>query len=82
MAKSSVPEVLQGEWECMECGYIEEGTSNRRPKKCPECHAPASAFEFFEYEDEDWDDEFDDFEDYDSVDDDEFDDVDDYDDDV
>lgn len=49
-------EVVDGEWECMECGFIEEGPSNRRPKKCPECGASASAFEFFEYEDEDWDD--------------------------
>lgn len=65
-------EVLDGEWECMECGYIEEGASNRRPKKCPECGAPGTAFEFFEYEDEDWDDEdeFFDDEDLDDLDDD------------
>ena len=49
-------EALEGEWECMECGYVEEGASSRRPKKCPDCGAIASAFEFFEYEDEDWDD--------------------------
>jgi hypothetical protein len=36
-----------GEWECMECGYIEEGIKGRRPRKCPECDAPTSALEFF-----------------------------------
>jgi hypothetical protein len=36
-----------GEWECMECGYLEKGFEGRRPKKCPECEAPASALEFF-----------------------------------
>ncbi len=41
-----------GEWECMECGYIEEGTRGQRPKKCPECDAPASALEFFPDEDD------------------------------
>lgn len=76
MAMSNKPlEVLEGEWECMECGYIEEGMSNRHPKRCPECNASASAFEFFEYEDEDWEDEdldYDDeeFDDYDDLDDD------------
>jgi hypothetical protein len=44
-------EVL-GEWECMECGYIEEGIRARRPKRCPECDAPASALDFFPYEDD------------------------------
>jgi hypothetical protein len=38
---------VTGEWECMECGYIEEGVRGRRPMKCPECDAPASALEFF-----------------------------------
>jgi predicted nucleic acid-binding Zn-ribbon protein len=38
---------VAGEWECMECGYIEEGIEGRRPKKCPECGASASALEFF-----------------------------------
>jgi hypothetical protein len=38
---------VTGEWECMECGYVEKGTEGRRPKKCPECDAPASALEFF-----------------------------------
>jgi len=69
-----------GEWECMECGYIEEGSESRRPLKCPECSAPASALEFFSYEDEgeewdrtededelddDYEDEEDEFDDYD-----------------
>lgn len=52
-----------GEWECMECGYVEEGVQVRRPKECPECGAPSSAFEFFSYEDDDdaaWDSEEDD----------------------
>ncbi len=42
-----------GEWECMECGYIEEGSEARRPKECPECGAPASALEFFRADDGD-----------------------------
>jgi hypothetical protein len=60
-----------GEWECMECGYIEEGVDGRRPKQCFECGAPSSALEFFpdeddagldravgeEYEDEDFEEE-------------------------
>jgi hypothetical protein len=41
-----------GEWECMECGYIEEGVDGRRPKRCPECDAPPSALEFFPDEDD------------------------------
>jgi predicted nucleic acid-binding Zn-ribbon protein len=41
-----------GEWECMECGYVEEGMKGRRPKKCPECGALASALEFFPDEDD------------------------------
>lgn len=50
-----------GEWECMECGYIEEGVRARRPAVCFECGAPEGALEFFPYEkpdasdDEDWD---------------------------
>jgi hypothetical protein len=43
---------VTGEWECMECGYVEEGVEARRPKKCPECGAPASALEFFSDEDD------------------------------
>ena len=49
--------VVTGEWECMECGYIEEGTESKRPRKCPECNAPANALEFFSYDDDsdsDW----------------------------
>jgi hypothetical protein len=52
---------LTGEWECMECGYIEEGVRARRPAVCFECGAPEKALEFFPYEnydtsaDEDWD---------------------------
>jgi hypothetical protein len=45
-----------GEWECAECGYIEKGVETRRPKRCPECDAPASALEFFPYDDSDDDD--------------------------
>lgn len=72
VSKARDVEVLEGEWECMDCGYIEEGASNRRPKRCPECNAPGTVFEFFEYEEEDWDldeeyeeieDDYDDFED-------------------
>ena len=47
-----------GEWECMECGYIQEGSQARPPKECPECGAPADAFDFFsagESSDDDWD---------------------------
>jgi hypothetical protein len=43
---------VTGEWECMECGYIEEGIKERRPKRCPECDAPASALDFFPDEDD------------------------------
>jgi len=71
---------ISGEWECMECGYIEEGAESRRPLKCPECGAPASALEFFSYEDdgEEWDhtEEDDEFDDDSYEEDDEFDDYD------
>ncbi len=55
MAMSRVAEtqVLDGEWECMDCGYIEEGSSNRRPKVCPECNSSGEVFEFFEFEEVD-----------------------------
>lgn len=47
-----------GEWECMECGYVEEGVAAHRPPECPECGAPAQALEFFAFEDaEGWDEE-------------------------
>ncbi len=36
-----------GEWECMECGYVEQGVMPKRPKVCPDCGAPAQALEFF-----------------------------------
>lgn len=45
-----------GEWECMECGYIEEGVKTKRPKVCPDCGAPSQALEFFPYGDDDEDD--------------------------
>lgn len=41
-----------GEWECMECGYIEQGVESQRPIACHECHAPARALEFFPADDE------------------------------
>lgn len=40
----------QGEWECMECGYIEVGVETEPPEACPDCHAPLEALEFFPYE--------------------------------
>ncbi len=55
-----------GEWECMECGYIEAGVKTKRPKVCPDCGAPSQALEFFPYEDEDegdWTEASDDLED-------------------
>lgn len=60
MTFGSVPKIT-GEWECMECGYIEEGVRVRRPAACFECGAPENALEFFPYEkrdkadEEDWD---------------------------
>ncbi len=45
-----------GEWECMECGYTEEGIKTKRPKVCPDCGAPSQALEFFPYGDDDEDD--------------------------
>jgi predicted nucleic acid-binding Zn-ribbon protein len=50
-------ETASGEWECMECGYVEEGARARRPAKCPDCGAPGQALEFFPYgddEDDEW----------------------------
>ncbi len=44
---------VHGEWECMECGYIEKGIEARRPAQCRECGASARALEFFL--DDDWD---------------------------
>jgi hypothetical protein len=72
---------VNGEWECMECGYIEEGTELRRPAKCPECNATSDQFEFFSYdeEEEEWDE--DELDDEDESDEDAEDDLDDLDDD-
>jgi hypothetical protein len=42
-----------GEWECMECGYVEAGVKTKRPRACPECGAPDQALEFFPYGDDD-----------------------------
>jgi hypothetical protein len=49
---SDQPAGVTGEWECMECGYVEAGIEGRRPKKCLECDAPASALEFFSDEED------------------------------
>lgn len=47
------------EWECMECGYVHEGS--RPPKRCPECGASSDEFELYEYEeDEEFDEEWED----------------------
>ena len=59
MQLDNVP-AATGEWECMECGYIEEGVQTRRPKECPECGAPGTAFEYFASDDDDDDDGWDD----------------------
>jgi predicted nucleic acid-binding Zn-ribbon protein len=80
MLQSDKTPATTGEWECMECGHILEGTELERPSRCPECNAASEAFEFFAYEDEEWEgdledeeedededleDELDDFEDLD-----------------
>jgi transcriptional regulator NrdR family protein len=52
MRLGSVP-AATGEWECMECGHVEEGVQAKRPRECSECGAPATAFEFFAYDDAD-----------------------------
>jgi hypothetical protein len=36
-----------GEWECMECGYVEVGMETQPPRECPGCGAPSQALEFF-----------------------------------
>jgi len=60
MDSASEP-VATGEWECMECGYVEEGVKTQRLLACPDCSAPAQALEFFPYEDDeddsDWEEE-------------------------
>lgn len=75
MPTSSRAPAVTGEWECKECGYIVEGIESRRPASCPECEAPATALEFFSYDDpeeEEWQDEAD------ELDDDDFEEEDDY----
>lgn len=42
-----------GEWECMECGYVVEGARAHRPAQCPDCGAPGQALEFFSDGDDD-----------------------------
>jgi hypothetical protein len=81
MLQSNQTPAATGEWECMECNHILEGTAEQRPARCPECNAGPEAFEFFSYGDEEWegdteeedeeetDDELDEFEDFDDEDD-------------
>jgi hypothetical protein len=83
MVQSDQTPAATGEWECMECNHILEGTAQQRPTRCPECNAGPEAFEFFSFEDEelegdleeedeeadDYEDELDDFEDFDEEDD-------------
>jgi hypothetical protein len=77
MAQGGRTPTVTGEWECMECGYTEEGNEAQHPQKCPECSAPADALEFFPYSDEEeaeeeaWDDELDEeeYEEYEDLDD-------------
>ena len=47
MARRVVP--AEGEWECMNCGYIKAGLADQVPKRCPECGAGADMFAFFDY---------------------------------
>ena len=84
MLQSNQTPAATGEWECMECNHILEGTALQRPARCPECNAGPEAFEFFSYEDEEWEgdveeeeddedeedlkDDVDDFEDFDDED--------------
>ena len=63
MVESKREGSAQGEWECMECGYIEAGVKTKRPQVCPDCGAPRQALEFFPYGDDDWDEASDDLED-------------------
>ena len=46
MSRKQEP-AITGEWECMECGFIEKGVESRRPLHCHECGASARALEFF-----------------------------------
>ncbi len=45
-------------WQCTECSYIYEG--EEPPRLCPECEAPALAFDLLDEELEVWDDDWDD----------------------
>ena len=70
MTVSIKPTLIQGEWECSDCGFYVRGTSKKAPHRCPECGAPSDTFDFWpDEEDDDWDDE-DDSDDYDYEDDD------------
>ena len=63
---------ITGEWECTECGYVEEGTDARRPAKCPECGATPEALEFFPFDDEEeWEEDEDEEEEFEDLDEDE-----------
>lgn len=50
-------------WECTECGHVAEG--HKPPTRCPDCDAPATAFESYEEDAavEEWDDDEDDWDD-------------------
>ena len=39
-------------WECGACGYEKEG--GLCPRKCPNCGADADAFDYYEYDDDDY----------------------------
>ncbi len=66
MAVSIKQALIQGEWECSDCGYCASGSSKKAPKRCPDCGAPSVTFDFWPDEDEDWDDE-DDYDDDDDM---------------
>lgn len=51
------------EWECTECGYIEDGP--RPPSRCPECGAPRHRFQRLDLDEEE--EEFDLLEDFDDL---------------
>jgi rubredoxin len=44
---------MSREWECIECGYIEEGI--RAPLRCPECGALKNHFQLLDMLEEDED---------------------------
>lgn len=41
------------EWECLDCGYVEEG--NRPPLRCPECGSARNHFQRIDLMEEDED---------------------------